>query len=157
MLGRPGTASLHPTGIIAKPQGHFFFSEPSAPNMQLSCVVPHGYVRNYARTDIEALSSARRRDSRMPTADVACKRTTRIIMQHTVSIETDRNVSVRFGQSDVANEYKRKEETGQRGREKAESLMRIRGWIIVWTPRSGIARPPRLNCDQGLNGDFQGR
>lgn len=42
-------------------------------------------------------------------------------------------------------------------RKRESGICGIRGWIIVWTLRSGIARPPRLNCDQGLNGDFQGR
>jgi len=45
----------------------------------------------------------------------------------------------------------------RREEERKRNLTRIRGWIIVWMLRSGIARPSRLNCDQGLNGDFQGR
>lgn len=95
VLGRLGTVSLHSTGIIAKPQGRFFYSPPSMPSTQLRCVVPHGHLCNYARIDVEVLSSARRRDSCMPTVDVACKRATHIIVQHTASTETDRNVSVR--------------------------------------------------------------
>lgn len=51
----------------------------------------------------------------------------------------------------------RERERQGREEERKRNLTRTRGWIIVWMLRSGIARPPRLNCDQGLNGDFQGR
>jgi len=51
----------------------------------------------------------------------------------------------------------REREKQRRKEERKRNLTRIRGWIIVWMLRSGIARPPRLNCDQGLNGNFQGR
>jgi len=54
-LACPGTASLHSTGIIAKPQGHSFSLNPL--RQVRSCVAwfRAGTRGNYARTDVEAL------------------------------------------------------------------------------------------------------
>lgn len=113
-----------------------------------TCVITHKSTSRHSRAHVVGIHVCQPRT-------LARKRATHIVVQHTAH-STDRCQLVR-PESDVANGYEGKGETEERGRGKAESDVRTRGWIIVRTLRSGIARPPRLNCDQGLNGDFQGR
>lgn len=146
--------------LSRKPQGHFF--PPSSPFLLFrerqvcscvawfrtdTCVITHKSTSRHSRAHVVGIHVCQPRT-------LARKRATHIVVQHTAQYGPCQSVR---SASDVTNEHERKGEMEERGRGKAESDVRIGGWIIVRTLRSGIARPPRLNCDQGLNGDFQGR
>lgn len=152
--------SFHSTGIIAKPQRIFFRA---APSTQLRCA----WFRVYAGTYVITCGNrpTAKSFSRAGTSSqIVLRARGTLASPHSMhSVRT--NAGISNGPERVSSvgrvarrksEHESKEE--RNGEKVVESDACLYCRIITRTMYDpGIARPRRLNCDQGLNGDSQGR